>query len=79
MNRDAARSLLARPQSREEQELANYWRKRATIYILGTVFIDRFHTFAVERVAFLIFSQGRTNISIDDSIVLTIVVLLLHR
>jgi hypothetical protein len=79
MNRDAAGSLLARPRSMEEQELTNYWRKRATIYILGTVFIDQFITLAVETVAFLIFFQGRMNISIDDPIMVKIVSQLLHR
>ena len=79
MSRDAAGSLLARPRSMEEQELTNYWRKRATIYILGTVFIDQSLTLTVERVAFLIFFQGRMNISIDDPIVVKIVFQLRHR
>ena len=49
MNRDAAGSLLARPQSMEERELPNHWPKRATIDSIGTVFIDPYLALAVER------------------------------
>ena len=71
--------MLAQPQSMEERELANYWRKRAAIYTLSTVFIDPYLTLAVERMASLLFFQDRMNISIDDRIVVKIVVQLLYR
>ena len=79
MNRDAAGSLLAQPQSMEERELANYWRKRATIYTFGTVLIDPCLTLTIETVASLLIFQGQTNSSIDDLIVVKIVVRRLHR
>jgi hypothetical protein len=58
MNREDAGSLLAQAQTIEETESANYWRKRATIYIIGTVFVDQFLHLTLERLAFHLLLPG---------------------
>ena len=53
MNPEDAGSLLARAQSSKAKASVEYWRKRATIYTMGTVVTDQFLRLTLERRAFL--------------------------
>ena len=40
MNPENAGSLLATPMTAAAQQLAAYWRKRATVYVMGRCLVD---------------------------------------
>lgn len=73
MNPENAGSLLAQPTTQAAREQADYWKKRATVYVMGIVHIKMMHFHNLPQFLSLFspeltISQDQTNISIKSKI-----------